>query len=129
MRRATFATTNVGGSHNPEITDLVLSVPEDDERGWRAFLVSWKLGAILAAACVLGLLAIFAAANPFASATVSEQVSSAVGNPATCTQLAAGGASSDVYRCRIDTGKQSVSRCFVLAAGDVKQYVSNRRGC
>ena len=127
MSRAAVATTNVGGHHNPEIDDVVLSLP-DGERGWRAFLVSWKLGAILAAACVLGLLAIFTAANPFASATVSERVSSAVGSPATCTELA-GGASSDVYRCRIDTGKQSVSRCFVLANGDVKQYVSNRRGC
>lgn len=127
MSRAAVATTNVGGHHNPEIDDVVLSLP-DGERGWRAFLVSWKLGAILAAACVLGLLAIFTAANPFASATVSERVSSAVGNPATCTELAAA-ASSDVYRCRIDTGKQSVSRCFVLADGDVKQYVSNRRGC
>jgi hypothetical protein len=127
MSRAAVATTNVGGHHNPEIDDVVLSLP-DDERGWRAFLVSWKLGAILAAACVLGLLAIFTAANPFASASVSGRVSSAVGNPATCTELAAGSA-SDVYRCRIDTGKQSVSRCFVLADGDVKQYVSNRRGC
>ena len=128
MSRAAVATTTVGGHINPENDDLVLSLP-DEERGLRAFLVSWKLGAILAAACVLGLLAIFTAANPFASATVSERVSSAVGNPATCTELATGGASSDVYRCRIDTGKQSVSRCFVLAAGDVKQYVSNRRGC
>ncbi len=128
MSRAAVATTSVGGHHNPEFNDVVLSLP-DEERGWRAFLVSWKLGAILAAACVLGLLAIFTAANPFASATVSERVSGAVGNPATCTELAAGGASSDVYRCRIDPGTQSVSRCCVLTDGDVKQYVSNRRGC
>ena len=127
MDRAAVVTTNVGGRNTPEITEIALPLPAEDG-GWRAFLVSWKLGAILALACILGLLAIFTAANPFASETVSERVAAAVGKPATCAELGSG-ASSGVYRCTIDTGKQTVAKCFVLADGEVKQFASNRRGC
>lgn len=124
MQRTAVATTNVAGYEDPETDDRALSVP--NERGWPAFLVSWQLAAILATACALGLLAIFTVANPFASTSVSERVSSAVGSPAACTELAAG---DGVYRCTLGTGKQSASRCFVLADGEVKQYVSSRRKC
>ena len=124
MQRTGVATTNVAGHQDPEATDRVLSLP--NERGWRAFLVSWKLAVILAVACALGLVAIFAAANPFASTSVSERVSSSVGSPAVCAELAA---ADGVYRCTLGTGKQSTSRCFVIADGDVKQYVSSRRKC
>ena len=124
MQRTAVATTNVAGHEDPEANDRALSLP--NERGWRAFLVSWQLAAILAAACALGLFAIFTAANPFASTSVSERVSSAVGSPAVCAELAA---DDGVYRCTLGTGKQSASRCFVLADGEVKQYVSSRRKC
>jgi hypothetical protein len=124
MQRTAVATTHVAGYEDPETDDRALSVP--NERGWPAFLVSWQLAAILATACALGLFAIFTVANPFASTSVSERVSSAVGSPAACTELAAG---DGVYRCTLGTGKQSASRCFVLADGEVKQYVSSRRKC
>ena len=124
MQRTAVATTNVAGYEDPETDEGALSVP--NERGWPAFLVSWQLAAILATACALGLFAIFTVANPFASTSVSERVSSAVGSPAACTELAAG---DGVYRCTLGTGKQSASRCFVLADGEVKQYVSSRRKC
>jgi len=123
MQRTAVA-ANVAGHQDPEANDRVLSIP--DERGWRAFLVSWKLAVILAVACALGLVAIFAAANPFASTSVSERISNAVGSPAVCAELAA---ADGVYRCTLGTGKQSTSRCFVIADGDVKQYVSSRRKC
>ena len=111
------------------VTENELVLPDRrEERGWRAFLGSWQLGAILVLACALGLIAIFSVANPFASASPSERVSNALGNPATCTELAA--AQESVYRCTVQVGKKkSVSRCFVLSGGDVKQYVSSRRGC
>lgn len=124
MQRTAVATTHVAGYEDPETDDRALSVP--NERGWPAFLVSWQLAAILATACALGLFAIFTVANPFASTSVSERVSSAVGSPAACIELAAG---DGVYRCTLGTGKQSASRCFVLADGEVKQYVSSRRKC
>jgi hypothetical protein len=124
MQRTAVATTHVAGYEDPETNDRALSVP--NERGWPAFLVSWQLAAILATACALGLFAIFTVANPFASTSVSERVSSAVGSPAACTELAAG---DGVYRCTLGTGQQSASRCFVLADGEVKQYVSSRRKC
>ena len=129
MDRAAVITTNVGGVSTPETSDVAQSLPLE-EHGWRAFLVSWKLGAILALACILGLFAIFTAANPFASQTVSDRVTAAVGKPATCAELGPGAAAgSSVYRCTIDTGKQTVAKCFVLADGEVKQFASNRRGC
>lgn len=124
MQRTAVATTNVAGHQDPEVDARVRSLP--NERGWRAFLVSWQLAAILAVACALGLFAIFTAASPFGSASVSERVSNAVGSPAICTELAA---TDGVYRCTLGTGKQSASRCFVLADGEVKQYVSSRRKC
>ena len=86
MERTAVATTNVAGHQDSEVNDRVLSLP--NERGWRAFLVSWKLAVILAVACALGLAAIFAAANPFASTSVSERVSSSVGSSAVCVELA-----------------------------------------
>ena len=129
MDRAAVVTTNVGGHNAPETSEVALPLPAEEGR-WRAFLVSWKLGAILALACILGLFAIFTAANPFASETVSERVTAAVGKPATCAELGSGsGEGSGVYRCTIDTGKQTVAKCFVLAEGEVKQFASNRRGC
>ena len=124
MQRTAVATTNVAGHQESEANDRALSLPS--ERGWRAFLVSWKLAVILAVACALGLVAIFAAANPFASTSVSERISSSVGSPAVCTELAA---ADGVYRCTLGTGKQSTSRCFVIADGEAKQYVSSRRKC
>ena len=72
-----------------------------DQSGWREFLVSRKMAATLALACVLGLLGIVSA-NPFASASVSERVSDKLGRPATCTERGATiGADSHqtIYRC------------------------------
>jgi hypothetical protein len=100
------------------------------ENGWRAFLGSWKMGAILALACVLGLIAIFSA-NPFASAGVSERVSDKLGQLATCTEVGASVTAdmrSTIYRCAVvgmDT--QRSARCFAVSGPDIRQY-SGRRG-
>ena len=107
-------------------------LPVPDQTGWRAFLVSRKLAATLALACVLGLLGIVSA-NPFASASVSERVSDKLGRPATCTERGATiGADSHqtIYRCVVGSKTKRSAQCFAISGGDIRQ-LSGRRdlGC
>ena len=110
-----------------EVVDYV------DETGWRKFLSSWKLGAILAAACVAGVIAIFAS-HPFAAASVSERVSKRVGESSLCTavgaaQLANG--QSTIYRCTVGMHARVRTRCFAISGQDIKQFAAGNRqlGC
>ena len=98
--------------------------------GWRAFLVSWRMAVVLVLGCVLGIVAIIST-GPFGSQSVSAQVSEVLGKSATCTAVASTDGPSNVYRCAIVSGSssKSVTRCFIVANGDVKQYVGSRRGC
>lgn len=102
----------------------------EHQSGWRAFLGSLKLGAILVVACVLGLIAIFSG-SPFASASVSERVSDKLGQPASCTEVGAAritGVNSPIYRCTV--GRESHAPCFVISGRDIKQLSGNRElGC
>jgi hypothetical protein len=101
-----------------------------NENGWQAFLGSWKMGAILALACVVGLIAIFSA-NPFASASVSERVSDTLGQLATCTAVGASATAemhSMIYRCAVvGMDRQRSSRCFAVSGADIRQF-GGRRG-
>ncbi len=125
--------------HQPEpvkLPPLLVTEPPPpvaDDTGWREFLVSPKLGAMLALACVLGLLGIFSA-HPFASASVSERVSQKLGQPATCTEIGAT-ASADslptIHRCTVgSTDAQRSTQCFAVSGPDIRQ-LSGRRdlGC
>jgi hypothetical protein len=98
--------------------------------GWRAFLVSWRMGAILVLGCVLGVVAIVST-GPFGSKSVSAQVSDVLGKSATCAALESADGPSNAYRCTIaaGSGSKSVTRCFIVSNGDVKQFVGSRRGC
>lgn len=104
------------------------------ERGWRAFLRSWKWAVILAVACVLGLVAIFTAVRPFASASVSERVSDALGRTVSCQTAGVttvAGEQTTVYRCGAltETGG-GPTQCFTVSGRDVKQLSGNRKlGC
>ena len=113
------------------VTDPPRLLP--DKTGWREFLASPKLAAMLALACVLGLLGIFSA-HPFASASVSERVSQQLGQPATCTEIGAT-ASADslptIHRCTVgSTDTQTSTQCFAVSGPDIRQ-LSGRRdlGC
>ena len=102
-------------------------------RGWRAFLQSWKWAAILVAACVVGLAAIYSA-HPFGSPSVSERVSARVGQPASCTEVGAtqvAGESSKIYKCTVGVGTTRRGfQCFAVSGGDIKQLSGNRKlGC
>lgn len=103
-----------------------------EETGWRAFLGSWKWGAILAVGCVIGLIAIFSA-KPFASASVSERVSDKVGQPASCMEVGAaqvGKKHSTIYRCTIGVAATGSQECFAISGRDIKQIVGSRElGC
>ena len=127
MSRTVFASTNdveqAGAAPGPVVT------PQPVE-GWRAFLVSWRMGAILVLGCVLGVVAIIST-GPFGSQSVSAQVSDVLGKSATCTALESSDGPSNAYRCAIASGSDSnsVTRCFIVANGDVKQFVGSRRGC
>jgi len=125
--------------HQPEPVNLpALLVAEPprlvaNEASWREFLVSPKLAAMLALACVLGLLGIFSA-HPFASTSVSDRVSDELGRPATCTEVGAT-ASTDqrltIHRCAVSgTKTQTASQCFAVSGRDIRQ-LSGRRdlGC
>ncbi len=98
--------------------------------GWRAFLVSWRMAIVLVLGCVLGIAAIIST-SPFGSQSVSAQVSDVLGKSATCTAVESTDGPSNVYRCAVVSGSssKSVTRCFIVANGDVKQYVGSRRGC
>jgi hypothetical protein len=101
-----------------------------DEVGWRAFLGSWKWGAILAVACVIGLFGIFST-HPFASPSVSERVSDQLGKPASCIEVGAAmvaNTTSSIYRCTVGWGTDLRVRCFSIADGDVRQLASSRKG-
>ena len=101
------------------------------EVGWREFLRSWKLAALLAVGCVAGLLAIFSV-HPFGS-SVSDRVSEELGVAAACAkagEAAVAGATSTIYTCTIATGTKSSTQCFVVSDGGVRQVVGVREfGC
>ena len=105
---------------------------EQRPRGWRGFLNSWQVGAILAAALVLGVIAIVTA-NPFARAGVSDRISDAIGQPASCgsvgaTQLA--GQNATVYKCAVGLENHRLAQCFTFSGGEVRQLSGTRRlGC
>ena len=108
-------------------------LPVAAKTGWREFLVSPKLAAMLALACVLGLLGIFSA-HPFASASISDRVSDNLGRPATCSEVGAT-ASTDqrltIHRCAVSgTKTQAAVQCFAVSGRDIRQ-LSGRRdlGC
>jgi hypothetical protein len=107
-------------------------LPVADETGWREFLVSWKVGAMLALACVLGLLGIVSA-NPFASASVSERVSDKLGQPATCTErgtTVTADSHRTIYRCVVGSKTQRSAQCFAVSGRDVRQLSGSRAlGC
>ncbi len=100
--------------------------------GWRGFLNSWQLGAILATALVVGVIGIVTA-NPFASAGVSERVSDAIGQPASCDSVGAtqlGGETATVYKCTVGLENHRLAQCFTISGGEVRQLVGTRRlGC
>jgi hypothetical protein len=125
--RTVFASTN-DVEQAAEASEPVLA-PQPVE-GWRAFLVSWRMGAVLVLGCVLGVIAIIST-GPFGSQSVSAQVSEVLGKSASCTELESSDGPSNTYRCTIVSGSDSnsVTRCFIVANGDVKQYVGSRRGC
>ena len=107
-------------------------LPVADENGWREFLVSRKLVATLALACVLGLLGIFSA-NPFASPSVSERVSDKIGQSATCTERGAtvtADSHQTIYRCIVGSKTHRTAECFAVSGRDIRQ-LSGRRdlGC
>ena len=109
------------------------SIPyELPETRWQRFLHSWWLGGILAVACALGLIAIFSA-HPFASPSVSERVSSTVGQPSSCTEVGArlsGGKHLAIYKCTVGLKKSRVAQCFTVTAGEVRQISGTRElGC
>ena len=100
--------------------------PVADKTGWRGFLVPWKLGAMLALACILGVLGIVSA-DPFAAASVSERVAAKLGQPATCTA----DASQTIYRCTVVAKNTHRSiQCFAVSGRDIRQISGKRDlGC
>jgi hypothetical protein len=100
--------------------------------GGRAFLDSWRWGAILVAACVVGVVAIVNA-HPFASASVSERVSAKLGRASACTEVGAArvaGVHSTIYRCTVGMTSQGSTQCFAVSGRDVKQLIGSRDlGC
>jgi hypothetical protein len=100
--------------------------------GWRGFLNSWQLGAILATALVVGVIGIVTA-NPFASAGVSDRISKAIGQPASCDSVGAtqlGGQNATVYKCTVGLESHRLAQCFTISRGEVRQLVGTRRlGC
>jgi hypothetical protein len=123
MRTTPFASA-------PEVSEAV--PVERRETGWRAFLNSWQLGAILAVALVVGVLVIVSA-HPFAGRGVSEQVSDSIGQPASCAAVGAvqvAGRNSAIYRCVVGLEKRRLAQCFTVAGGEVRQLIGTRRlGC
>jgi hypothetical protein len=121
--------TNVMWEDVPETGDPPLALHES---GWRAFLRSWTLGAILAVGCVLGLIAVVSA-HPFASASVSQRVSDKVGQPSSCTQVGAAvlrDRHSTIYRCTVGLKTHGSTRCFAISGGDINLLIGNRElGC
>ena len=123
--------------HQPDPVTLPTLLATDpprllpDKTGWREFLASPKLAAMLALACVLGLLGIFSA-HPFASATVSERVSDKLGQPATCTEVGAtASAGLTIHRCAVSgTRTTGAAQCFAVSGRDVRQLGGRRDlGC
>ena len=121
--------TNVLWEDVPETGDPSLRLLES---GWRGFLRSWTLGAILAVGCVLGTIAIWSA-HPFASASVSQRVSDKVGQPSSCIAVGAavlGDRRSTIYRCTVGTKTNGSTRCFAISGGDINLLTGNRDlGC
>jgi hypothetical protein len=127
VNRTVFASTN--DVEQAAVAQEAVLTPQPVE-GWRAFLVSWRMAVILALGCVLGIVAIIST-GPFGSQSVSAQVSDVLGKSATCNALESSNGPSNVYRCAVVSGSnaKSVTRCFIVANGDVKQFVGSRRGC
>ena len=92
-------------------------LPVADRAAGEAFLVSRRMAAILALACVLGLLGIVSA-NPFASASVSERVSDKLAQPATCTERGAtisANSHQSIYRCLVGGKTRRSAQCFAIS--------------
>ena len=116
---------------SPEADDQSLEYV--DEAGWRAFLGSWKWGAILAVAFAFGLIAIFSA-HPFASASVSVRVSDKLGQPASCVEVGAvqvADVQSRIYRCTVGLNTHGPAPCFAISGREIKQLSGGNRklGC
>ena len=128
MSRTVFASTSEFEQAAAERGPVLLA--PQPVSGWRAFLVSPRMGAILVLGCVLGVVAIIST-GPFGSKSVSAQVSDVLGKSATCAALESTDGPSNAYRCTIAAGSdsKSVTRCFIVSNGDVKQFVGSRRGC
>jgi hypothetical protein len=103
------------------------------ETGWQAFLTSWKMAVILVVACVAGVIVILGS-HPFSSESVSDRVSSAVGEPSVCTEVGAArvaGAQQTLYRCTVGLHARGSTRCFAISGDGIKQFSGGTRrlGC
>ena len=113
------------------VPELPLEEPEAPT-GWRGFLNSWWMGAILTAALVAGVIGIVSA-NPFGSPGVSERISHAIGQPASCASVGAtrlAGRNLSIYKCTVGLTGTARAQCFTIAGGEVRQLGGTRRlGC
>jgi hypothetical protein len=103
------------------------------ESGWQTCLTSWKMGVILAVACVAGLIFILGS-HPFSSASISDRVSQEVGEPSVCTEVGAArvaGAQQTLYRCTVGLHARGSTRCFAISGNEIKQFSGGTRrlGC
>ena len=105
-------------------------------------LLFWGLG-LLAASLLLVAVEIFVpsagviaivAADPFAGQgeSVSQRVSAAIGEQASCTDVGAAsfdGGQSTLYRCVVGREEAGLVRCFASSGGGLRQFVDSRVGC
>jgi hypothetical protein len=121
----------------PVVADAALAeeLPVDELpplTGWRWFLSSWWMGAILLVALGGGVTGIVSA-HPFGSPSASERISHAIGQPASCVSVGAqrlAGESRTIYRCTtVGLSSSRNERCFTITNGNVRQLGARRESC
>ena len=116
-----------------QAVESIAAASEGPTTGRRRFVASWQWALILAVASAAALIAIVAA-HPFAGQgeSVSQRVSAAVGEPASCSEVGAAsvdGGQSELYRCVVGREEDGLVRCFVSSGGGLRQFVDSRVGC
>jgi hypothetical protein len=127
-----------GGDVDLQAVESVAAAPESPtgdahETGRRRFVLSWQWALILAVALAAGVIVIVAA-HPFAGQgqSVSQRVSAAVGEQASCSEVGAAtlaGGQSKLYRCVVGREEAGLVRCFASSGGGLRQFVDSRVGC
>jgi hypothetical protein len=119
------------GSHEAQSIDATAEIASDAASRPGRATFAWRLALALAGVAAIAVTTIVAT-RPAEGQSISERVTAAIQEQATCTDLglaSLAGSQHTVYRCVVGQEAQGLVRCFAYVDGGLRQFVDSRQRC